>query len=73
MGTVAVRALERTVHLPRFMVNRFSVFGASFDHHQVLAYAQVAFTPGVDGVLSIGILRSLAARLDFASGILTIP
>jgi hypothetical protein len=70
---VLVRALERTLRLPGFIVNRLSIFGATFDQYQVLAYAPAAFTPGIDGVLSIDILRSLAARLDFASGRLTIP
>ena len=72
-GEVAVRTLERTLRLPVFTVDRVSVFGAAFDQYQLLAYAPAAFTSGVDGVLSIGVLRSLAARLDFASGVLTIP
>lgn len=72
-GEVPVRTLERTLRLPVFTVDRVSVFGSMFGPYAVLGYAQAAFTSGVDGVLSIGVLRSLAACLDFASGVLTIP
>ena len=72
-GEIAVRTLERTLRIPVFTVERVSVFGATLRQYPVLAYAPAAFTPGIDGVLSIDILQSLEARLDFASGILTIP
>lgn len=72
-GEVAVRTLERTLRLPVFTLERISMFGASLDQYQALTYAPAAFTPGIDGVLSIDILRSLAARLDFSTGMLTIP
>ena len=72
-GEVAVRTLERTLRFPAFTLERLSVFGATLNQYPVLAYAPAAFTPGIDGVLSIDILRALAARLDFASGLLTIP
>ena len=72
-GEVPVRTLERTLRLPVFTVERVSLFGKVLGPYSTLGFAQAAFTSGVDGVLSIGILRSLAARLDFASGVLTIP
>jgi hypothetical protein len=72
-GAVPVRTLERTLRLPVFTVDRVSLFGSMLGPLTVLGYARAAFTSGVDGVLSIGVLRSFAARLDFASGILTIP
>ena len=72
-GEVRVRTLERTLRLPVFTVERISVFGAVLEQYPVLAYTPAAFTPGVDGVLSIDIFHSLKARLDFSSGILTIP
>ena len=72
-GTIPVRTLERTLNLPVFTVERLSVFGATFSRHPILAYTPAAFTPGIDGILSIDILRSLAARLDFASGTIVIP
>jgi Aspartyl protease len=72
-GEVPVRTLERTLHLPVFTVERVSLFGSVLGPYTILGYVRAAFTSGVDGVLSIGLLRSLAARLDFASGVLTIP
>src|SRR5262245_46259428 len=72
-GEVPVRTLEPTLRLPAFTVERVSVFGAALSQHPVLAYAPAAFTAGIDGVLSIDILHVLKARLDFASGILTVP
>jgi predicted aspartyl protease len=72
-GEISVRTLERTLRLPVFTVERFSVFGAMLNQYSVLAYAPAAFTPGIDGVLSIDVLRLLAARLDFSSGVITIP
>jgi len=72
-GEVSVRTLERTLRLPAFTLERISMFGATRDQYPVLAYAPAAFTPGIDDVLSIDILRSLAARLDFSTGILTVP
>ncbi len=72
-GEVRVRTLERTLRLPMFTVDRLSVFGATFNQYRVLAYSPAAFASGIDGVLSIDILRSLNARLDFSSDILTIP
>ena len=68
-----MRTLEHTLRLPAFTLERISVFGATRDQYPILAYAPAAFTPGIDGVLGIDILRSLAARLDFSTGILTIP
>jgi len=72
-GDVSVRTLERTLRIPVFRVERISVFGATLSQYFVLAYALAAFTPGIDGILSIDILQSFGARLDFASGVLTIP
>jgi predicted aspartyl protease len=72
-GDVSVRTLERTLRIPVFTVERVSVFGMTLNQYPVLAYAPAAFTPGIDGILSIDILQSLGARLDFASGVLTIP
>lgn len=72
-GETLVRTLERSIRLPVFSVERISVFGAALDQYQVLGYRPAAFTPGIDGVLSIGILQTLQARLDFSSGTLTIP
>jgi hypothetical protein len=72
-GELAVRGIERIVQLPVFTVERFSVFGATFHQYPILAYAPAAFTSGIDGVLSIDILRLLSARLDFSSGVLSIP
>jgi hypothetical protein len=73
LGEVAVRTLERTLRLPMVTVERLSVFGAAFNQYRVLVYPPAAFTPGIDGVLSIDILHSLNARLDFSSSTLTIP
>ncbi len=70
---VFVRTLERTLRIPIFTVERVSVFGATLDKYPVLAYAPAAFTPGIDGVLSIDIFHALKARLDFAAGTLIIP
>ena len=72
-GTIPVRTLERTLNLPVFTVKRLSVFGATFTQHPILAYPPAAFTPGINGVLSIDVLQSLAVRLDFASGTIVIP
>ena len=72
-GETFVRTLERTLRIPVFTVERVSVFGVTLDQYPVLAYAPAAFTPGIDGVLSIDIFFTLKARLDFASGVLTIP
>jgi aspartyl protease len=72
-GETSVRTLERTLRIPVFTVERVSVFGATFNQYPVLAYAPAAFTPGIDGVLSIDIFLTLKARLDFATGGLTIP
>jgi predicted aspartyl protease len=72
-GEISVRTLERTLRLPVFTVERISVFGATLNQYPVLAYAPAAFTPGIDGVLSIDIFHALKARLDFAAGTLTIP
>lgn len=69
----AVRTLERTVRVPVFMTDSVSVFGATLDQYPILSYAPAAFTPGVDGVLSIDVLRLLKVRLDFLTGVLTIP
>src|SRR5262245_34802743 len=52
-----VRSPERTLRFPAFTVDWLSVFGAVFDHYQVLAYALAAFTVEIDGVLSIDILQ----------------
>jgi predicted aspartyl protease len=72
-GEISVRTLERTLRLPVFTVERVNVFGATLNQYPVLAYAPAAFTPGIDGVLSIDIFHTLKARLDFAAGVLTVP
>ena len=72
-GEISVRTLERIIHLPAFTVERISVFGAVLDQYTVLAYTPAAFTPGIDGILSIDILHTLKARLDFSSSVLLIP
>ena len=72
-GGIEVRTLERTLSLPVRRVERLSVCGAILNDYTVLAYAPAAFTPGIDGVLSIDIFHTLKARLDFASGMLIIP
>lgn len=72
-GEMAVRTLERTLRIPAFTVERVSVFGTTLSQYPVLAYAPAAFTPGIDGVLSIDIFHTLRARLDFAAGVLIIP
>lgn len=72
-GSVLVRTLERDIRLPAYSVERISVFGATLDQYQVLAYPPAAFTPGIDGVLNIGILQTLKARIDFSSSVLIIP
>ncbi len=73
IGEVPVRTLERTLRLPVFTVERVSVFGATLSQYPVLAYAPAAFTPGIDGILSIDVFHALKARLDFAAGMLIIP
>jgi predicted aspartyl protease len=72
-GEVLVRTLERTLRLPLFTVEHINVFGATLSQYPILAYPPAAFTSGIDGVLSIDILHTLKAHLDFATGTLTIP
>jgi len=72
-GNVSVRTLERTLRIQVFTVEQVSVFGATLSQYPILAYAPAACTPGIDGVLSIDIFLTLRARLDFATGVLTIP
>jgi hypothetical protein len=56
-----------------FTVEQLSAFGALLNQYRVLAYPPAAFTSGIDGVLSIDVLHTLNARLDFSSGTLVVP